>query len=119
MTSLIVFAHGSSVDAANDAVREVARQLAEREGKLVEPAFLEGGRPDLAGAVARCAEQGAKKVKVLPYFLTLGLHLKRDLPRLVEEARKLHGGVEIEVAAPLDGHPGLIQALSDRAAEVA
>lgn len=118
MTALIVFAHGSSIESANEAVRVVARDLATATGSHVEPSFLEGGRPDLAGAVDACIAQGASRVTVVPYFLTLGLHLKRDLPRLVDQVRESHGGVEIQVAPPLDGHPALIQALKDRAAEV-
>lgn len=117
MTALIVFAHGSSVESANESVREVARNLASATGRAVEPAFLEGGTPDLAGAVALCQTRGAAKIIVLPYFLTLGLHLQRDLPRLMDAARAANSGVLLEVAQPLDGHPALLQALQDRAAE--
>jgi len=54
---------------------------------------------------------------VIPYFLTLGMHLQRDLPRLVEEIRAAHPGLEIQVTPPLDGHPALIDALLGRARE--
>ena len=55
---------------------------------------------------------------VLPYFLTLGIHLKRDLPDLVEGLEKEYG-VSIRVAPPLDGHAALSRILADRAAEQA
>ncbi len=112
----IVFAHGSSVASANDAVRAVASEFARREGySSVEVAFLEGGRPDLAGAVDVLANRGIRDIVVIPYFLTLGTHLQRDLPKLVEHARAAHAGVRIEVTPPLDGHPALLEALADRA----
>jgi sirohydrochlorin ferrochelatase len=117
MTGYIVFAHGSSVESANQAVRSVALEMA-RRGELdhVVAAFLEGGRPDLKTAVGELAGQpGIARVVVVPYFLTLGLHLQRDLPRLVEEARRASPGLEIEVTAPLDGHPAMAAALVDRA----
>ena len=41
----------------------------------------------------------------------------RDLPRLVEEIRAVHPGLEIQVTPPLDGHPALIDALLGRARE--
>ena len=96
----------------------MAAQLARRSGyESVETAFLEGGRPDLRGAVETLTSRGIQQVIVIPYFLTLGMHLQRDLPRLVEELRAAHPGIEIEVTAPLDGHPALIDALAGRARE--
>ena len=116
MTALIVFAHGSSVESANEAVRQVSAQLARQGGyTLVETAFLEGGKPDLPEAVKTAIAAGATRVIVLPYFLTLGLHLKRDLPRLIGQTREIHPDVAMEVGEPLDGHPALIQILKDRA----
>jgi sirohydrochlorin ferrochelatase len=114
----VVFAHGSSVESANDAVRSVAGEMARRGGfEAVEAAFLEGGEPDLAGAVDVLAGCGLKHVVVVPYFLTLGLHLQRDLPRLIEQARAAHPDMEIEVTPPLDGHPAMVEALLSRARE--
>lgn len=116
-TGYIVFAHGSSVASANDAVCAVAAEFARREGhSAVQVAFLEGGRPDLAGAVDLLAKRGIADIVVIPYFLTLGTHLQRDLPKLVEHARAAHAEVRIEVTPPLDGHPALLTALADRAA---
>jgi sirohydrochlorin ferrochelatase len=114
----IVFAHGSSIESANQSVRRVAEQFAGRgEGLLVEPAFLEAAEPDLEGAVSRLVARGADGIRVLPYFLTLGVHLQRDLPRLVEEISRRRHGLPISVAPPLDGHPALTQILVDRAVE--
>jgi len=114
----IVFAHGSSIESANDSVRVVAADLARRGGlELVEPAFLEGGRPDLRDAVDILAARGVMRVVVVPYFLTLGLHLQRDLPKLVEQIRAARPDLRIEVTAPLDGHPALLEALLGRATE--
>jgi sirohydrochlorin ferrochelatase len=115
-TAYIVFAHGSSVESANDAVRSVAAEMARRGGfEHVVAAFLGGGTPDLKGAVGELRGRGLTHIVVLPYFLTLGLHLQRDLPQLVEDTRRAHPGVEIEVTEPLDGHPAMVEALLDRA----
>ena len=116
MTGYVVFAHGSSIETANDAVRAVTTQLRERGGyDAVETAFLEGGRPDLRGAVQALSARGVETVVVIPYFLTLGLHLQRDLPRLIKEIENSHPGLKVGVTAPLDGHPAMIDALLDRA----
>jgi sirohydrochlorin ferrochelatase len=115
-TGIAIFAHGSSVASANEAVRAVANQVARQGGfELVEAAFLEQGAPDLAEAVERLAARGASRILVVPYFLTLGLHLQRDLPRIVADIARIQPGVEIRVTPPLDGHPAMTQALIERA----
>ena len=117
-TGYVIFAHGSSVESANEAVRTVAARLAQKSGlEMVAEAFLEGGQPSLPQAVDALVKRGANQVIVVPYFLTLGLHLQRDLPVLVEQARKAHPGLEIVVREPLDGHPGMVEVLLDRALE--
>ncbi|HTB10079.1 MAG TPA: CbiX/SirB N-terminal domain-containing protein [Bryobacteraceae bacterium] len=116
MTGYVVFAHGSSVESANEAVRTVTAQLRERgDFQAVEAAFLEGGSPDLRGAVEVLISRGVESVVVIPYFLTLGLHLQRDLPRLIREIESAHPGLSVDVTPPLDGHPAMIDALLDRA----
>jgi sirohydrochlorin ferrochelatase len=116
MTGYIVFAHGSSVESANDAVRAVAAEMARRGGlQNVIAAFLEGGQPDLKAAAGELAQRGIRRTVVIPYFLTLGLHLQRDLPKLIREAQSEHPGMEFDVTPPLDGHPAMVDALLDRA----
>lgn len=114
MTGFVVFAHGSSIESANDSVRAVAAQMA-RSGKyMVETAFLENA-PRLPEAVAKLIERGATRVVVIPYFLTLGVHLQNDLPRIVDEIAAGQNGIPIEVTPPLEGHPALVQILLARA----
>jgi sirohydrochlorin ferrochelatase len=117
-TGIAIFAHGSSVASANDSVRAVAEQVARQGGfDLVQAAFLEQGTPDLAGAVALLAARGATRILVVPYFLTLGLHLQRDLPRIVADIARIQSNVEIRVTPPLDGHPAMAQVLIERVKE--
>jgi sirohydrochlorin ferrochelatase len=114
-TGIVIFAHGSSVASANEAVRVVAEAAAATGGfEHVETAFLEA-RPDLDEAVERLADSGVKRILVVPYFLTLGIHLQRDLPAIVKQLSRAHQNVEIRVTAPLDGHPALVRVLLDRA----
>ncbi len=96
-------------------MRAVADRVGRQGGfRLVETAFLEQGSPDLAEAVKRLAARGASRILVVPYFLTLGTHLQRDLPRIVADISRIQPGVEIRVTLPLDGHPAMELALIDR-----
>ena len=110
---IVVFGHGSSVASANEAVRAIAaRAAAEGAWDLFETAFLEA-RPYLSDAVRGLTASGAQEILVLPYFLTLGIHLQRDLPKLVDDLSREYS-VPIRVAEPLDGHPELSRILVDR-----
>lgn len=113
--AIVVFAHGSSVAAANDAVRQVAAEMARRGGfPLVAVAFLDCAQPDLKQAISDLAASGSRRFLVVPYFLTLGTHLQRDLPRMVRDILEQWPGIEIEVRPPLDGHPALADILVER-----
>ena len=115
-TGIIVFAHGSRIEAANQAVRLAAADLARAgEYPIVETAFLELGHPDLEEAADLLVARGVERSIVIPYFLTPGLHLERDLPPLIDRISNKHKGIQVFVTASLDGHPGMVQILADRA----
>jgi len=114
--AIIFFAHGSSVESANEAVRVVAADAARQAGvDRYQVAFLEFAVPNLEGAAETLIADGVGRITVVPYFLTLGIHLKRDLPAIVRRISEAHPGIEISVTPPLDGHPGLAAVLADRA----
>ena len=113
---LVVFAHGSRVTAANDAVRAVAEEASRRAAMPVyRTAFLELADPTLAGAVEELAAKGVRRILVTPYFLTMGRHLTEDLPRLMASIRAAHPELHLEASLPLDGHPALAGILAERA----
>ncbi|MBI3683089.1 MAG: CbiX/SirB N-terminal domain-containing protein [Acidobacteria bacterium] len=117
-TGIIVFAHGSSIESANEAVRAVTAQLARAGGfEHLDTAFLESAHPDLFNAVQEMAGQGVERIIVVPYFLTLGIHLQRDLPRIVGDLSARYNGLIIDVTEPLDGHPALGKIVLERAQE--
>jgi sirohydrochlorin ferrochelatase len=115
---VILFGHGSRVAEANQSVMAVTAAMRERGGyPLTATAFLELAEPELPAAVAALVAEGAQRILVIPYFLTLGIHLRRDLPRIVEELESIHPGVKIVVTDPLDGHPALLDIVMARAGD--
>lgn len=115
-SGVIFFAHGSSVESANEAVHRVAAEAAREAGiARYEVAFLELGSPTLEEAAFALIADGINRIAVVPYFLTLGIHLQRDLPALVDRIAAAHPNIQLSVTEPLDGHPGLASILADRA----
>ena len=113
----MVFGHGSSVASANEAVMRVAAASAAAGNfALCETAFLEVA-PTLRDATLKLVAQGAEEILVVPYFLTLGIHLQRDLPQIIKTIQGELGGLPMRVTPPLDGHPSLSSIVVDRARE--
>ncbi len=112
----MVFAHGSRVAAANEAVQAVALEAAQQARiPCFRTAFLELARPSLAEAVEELAAEGVRRILITPYFLTMGRHLTEDLPRLLDEIRPAYPDVAVQATPPLDGHPQLAAILAARA----
>jgi sirohydrochlorin ferrochelatase len=115
---LVLFAHGSTVDEANESVRQLARQIQVTAGyRFVRAAFLDCAEPQLSAALEEASRAGLERVIVVPYFLVTGIHISRDLPRLVTQCRKDHPSLEIEVCQPLEGHPLMAALILERVRE--
>lgn len=105
-TGVILFAHGSRIEEANAGVRELARQVGNAGGlAYVRAAFLEMAEPRLSAAIEQAVREGMRQLIIIPYFLTMGVHLRVDLPALISEEQTRYTGLEIHVGEPLEGHP--------------
>ena len=116
-TAIIVFAHGSAVSEANREVARLAEEVSRQAQCPARCAFLELAQPDLPAAVAEAVATGACRIVVIPYFLTMGVHVRQDLPRLLAEQQARFPEVDIRAAPSLEGYPGMAQALLDRVEE--
>jgi sirohydrochlorin ferrochelatase len=111
-----VIGHGSSVAAANRVLYRIAAALRRRFPRLVvEAAFLEAAAPDVQAGVDRCVARGARRIVLLPYFLYLGGHVARDLPRAMALARRRHPGLRVAAAPHLGYDPRLVATAAGRA----
>ena len=114
--ALLLIAHGSRVDAANDDLRRLADQLrAHSAYPIVEPCYLELAGPDIPAAARLCVEQGALQIILLPYFLSAGLHVRRDLERARKQLKETHPAVDFRLAEPIGPHPLMLQIILERA----
>lgn len=118
-TGIVLFGHGSRVEDANQGVRNLARQVQEAGPyHHVRAAFLELAQPDLNAAIAEAAAAGFQRVIVIPFFLTLGMHLRRDLPNLIAPLKQKYPRLAIEVGQSLEDHPLMASIILGRVREV-
>ncbi|MGH9748972.1 MAG: sirohydrochlorin chelatase [Candidatus Polarisedimenticolia bacterium] len=113
---MLLIGHGSRVEAANRALTRVAAALRRRLRPVrVVTCYLEAAAPGIAAAVARAAAGGASRILFLPYFLYMGGHVRRDLPRAAARARRRHKGVRVAIAPPLGFDARLVDLACRRA----
>jgi sirohydrochlorin ferrochelatase len=117
-TALLLIAHGSRQPEANADLHRLADEL-RRTGRYaaVEPAFLELAEPDIEAGGAKCVGQGAVRVVLVPYFLSAGVHVRRDLTAARDRLAARFAHVEFRLAEPLGPHPLLAEIVAQRAAE--
>jgi sirohydrochlorin cobaltochelatase len=110
---ILLFAHGARDPAwaqPFEAIRDRVRDR--RPGFPVELAFLELMKPSLPDALHCLVLQGATAITIFPLFMAQGGHLKKDLPRIVEELRQAHPGVSIAVQTAVGDVPEILDAIA-------
>lgn len=116
MEALLLVAHGSRKEIANQEVRDLAARIEQHSAsdfEMVVPAFLEFAQPDIGAGVDYCVKLGAKKITVVPYFLSAGAHVNRDVPGQLEIANLRYPGVELHVTQHLGAADGIVESVID------
>ena len=118
--ALILFAHGSR-DPEWVRPFEALRASVARSapGLRVALAYLEASSPTLIEAIRTLATAGATTIRVLPLFLAMGKHLRRDIPDLARDAAAAFPELNIEFLPALGEAPEFTDALSRIAARAA
>jgi sirohydrochlorin cobaltochelatase len=117
---VILIAHG-----ARDQrwLEPFARMRADLATKLAPSAvvlsFMEFAPPNLAAAARDLCEKGARRVLVVPVFLSGGGHVANDIPALVAAERARYPEVAFEVAGAIGEEPEVTAAMSAAVARLA
>jgi len=114
-TAILLIAHGSRHPPANDDLFRLAERVAGwGDYAIVEPAFLELAAPDIPAGGDHCVARGATLVLMVPYFLSEGVHLTRDLTAARDALRTRHPAVEFRLGPPLGPDPLLDRLVAER-----
>jgi sirohydrochlorin ferrochelatase len=117
-TALLLIAHGSRNAVANDDLLALAGALRQAGPySPVEASFLELAEPTIDAAGRRCVLQKAERVILLPYFLSAGVHVRRDLQNQRDRLAREFSTVEFILAEPIGRHSLLCEVVLQRAKE--
>ncbi len=118
-TAVLLVGRGSSDPDGNSDVYKTARLLWEGRGfRTVEVCFVGITFPRVKEGVARCARFGVKRIIVLPYFLFIGVLIKRIRAEAAAQ-REVFPDIEILHAGYLGIHPNVREVLLQRLEEAA
>jgi sirohydrochlorin cobaltochelatase len=119
MRAIILFAHGARnpewampIMAIRDAMYELQPEI------RVECAFLEFMAPTLLEAVGQLTEAGFNHVTVVPIFMAQTGHAQRDLPEMLETARRQYPQLTLRISEPIGNVPAIVRAIAAYALEV-
>ena len=104
MNGLLLVAHGSRHQPANDEVAALVDKLEDSSGRVAH-CFLEMAAPDMVATIIELYGQGVRQLTILPLFLAGGAHVKRDIPARVAEALERCEGLEVEILPHLMALP--------------
>jgi sirohydrochlorin cobaltochelatase len=111
---LVLLAHGARDPAWAAPFEAVVALLRERAPETrVRLAFLELMAPRLEDAAAELAALGCRRIDVVPAFLGMGGHVRRDVPAQLARLRDAHPGIAWTLHEALGETPHVISALAD------
>jgi sirohydrochlorin ferrochelatase len=115
MKGILVIAHGSRAKETEDTLDAILELVkSEIPETAVESAFMEFSDRTVEKGVAALASKGITEIKVVPYFLFMGIHLKEDIPEMVETCAADYPGMKITMGKPLGDDRRLAEILLDR-----
>ncbi|CCW35126.1 sirohydrochlorin chelatase [Chthonomonas calidirosea] len=110
--AILLFAHGSLLCGAGEALQAHAERLRTKGlAAKVEVGYLNYSEPLFGEVVARLAQEGVRRILVLPYFLVPGKFVKTDIPKALEEVKARYPEMEFVVAEPIGYDENLADAL--------
>ncbi len=117
---LVLLAHGARDPAWATPFEALAvRVRASAPGALARLAYLELMTPGLEEVAEELAQAGCARIDVVPVFLGMGGHVRRDVPAQIEALRARHAGIDWRLHPALGEAPQVIAALAAAALSAA
>ena len=117
MNALILLAHGSRRSESNLEVESLSNEiyaLISNKFDFVEYAFLEMAEPSLMDSIDGLIKKNASKITIFPYFLNSGVHIKSDIPVIVEKAKVKYDNCTFKLTLPIGAYKGMAKLISEQ-----
>ncbi|MCX7615202.1 MAG: CbiX/SirB N-terminal domain-containing protein [Clostridiales bacterium] len=118
MKGILILAHGSREKSTEDTLKEIVKMLKGiMKDHIIESAFLQFCDTDLHAGLDKLKAQGVDEIKVVPYFLFEGVHIREDIPKEIDEYLENNKDIKITLGKTLGSDRRLAEILADRVRE--
>ncbi len=119
MTGVLILAHGSREKQTIETMQKVEQMVKDRlPDVVIRAAYLQFNEINLAAGLDALIADGVTDIKVVPYFLFSGVHIREDIPGEINEYLKDHPGVTVKMGGAMEADPRLADILKDKILEI-
>ena len=119
MTGILLLAHGSREGDTEKTMRQITAYVkADLQNDMIEQAYLQFRHRNLEKGLLSLIGRGADDIKIIPYFLFEGIHIKEDIPAEIREFNKIHPDVRITMGKTLGADKRLAEIVADRVRQI-
>ncbi|MGM0378500.1 MAG: sirohydrochlorin chelatase [Bacillota bacterium] len=118
---LLIVGHGSRSKEAQEVFNYIVNKVKEKSKEKffqIDGAHMELCKPSIETKVEKFVNEGIKKVYMVPYFLYKGIHIKEDIPELIEKLQKKYPSVEFKFGEPIGKEDKLADILIKRVQDI-
>ena len=119
MKGVLVVGHGSR-QKSTEQILEFVVTTARRNlpDTVIEIAYMEFGEKDILSGLNTLTEKGVSEIAVVPYFLFDGMHIRKDIPAILDKFKAKNENVKIAMGRPFGADDRLAAILLDRIKEI-
>jgi sirohydrochlorin ferrochelatase len=119
MKGILIVAHGSREKETEETFKKIVVMLRKKlENENIEYAFMQFCEKTIEKAIAQLVNNGVNDIKVIPYFLFDGVHIKEDIPAKINELCSIYPDIKISFGNTLGADYRLADILADRVSEI-
>ena len=118
MKGVLLLAHGSRAKQTEETLNKIRDRVLDRMHDLIlETAYTEFSEVTIEKGLLNLAAQGVDDIKVIPYFLFDGIHIKKDIPEELKAFSDQNPRVKITLGATLGADDRLAEIITERIKE--
>lgn len=98
---ILVVGHGSRLPEVNDNFKELVEVLKKNTGRDVRGANLTLAKPGVEEVVLEMYEDGYRDITLIPYFLSNGTHVVKNIPDIIKRMEERLTGLNFRLETTL------------------